>query len=512
MAVATNNEQHHDREEVRRLNSEAVLDTEPQTLVARFAELAQIAPDRPAITCGEDTITRIELDRRTNRLARAYRDLGVTKDSFVTIGLPNSIEFLAAAIATWKCGATPQPISSTLPGRETAAIIALAEPSLVVGIDECDAPGFTTVPPGFVPSSDLSDAAYDLGAAAALKAPTSGGSTGRPKLIVSTDPAEAEKLIPFARLQGMQDDDTILITGPLYHNAPFTLSFCGLSVGGHIVLMPRFDAAESLRLVETQHVNWMYAVPTMMNRIWRLPESERTAYDVSSLRAVMHMAAPCPPWLKRAWIDWLGPEAILELYAGTEVQSVTVIDGTEWLAHPGTVGRPVVGEMMILGPDGSPLPPGEVGEIWMRRGEGMGTPYRYIGAESQTLGDGWETIGDMGAMDPDGYLYLADRKSDMIVVGGANVYPAEIEAALLEHPQVSSAVVIGLEHEDLGHVPHALVQLDASLTDDELRDHLAGHLARYKIPRSFERVSEPLRDDAGKVRRTALVAARTKTD
>ncbi|PRZ42661.1 bile acid-coenzyme A ligase [Antricoccus suffuscus] len=498
------------KEEVRRLNSETLSEAPPQTLVARFAELAQAAPDRPAITCGADTITRIELDRRTNRLARAYQELGVTKDSFVTIGLPNSIEFLAAAIAAWKCGATPQPISSRLPGRETAAIIALAEPTLVVGISEQDAPGFTVVPPGFEPSADLSDSAFDMGAAASLKAPTSGGSTGRPKLIVAGDRAEADNLTPFARVQGMQDDDTILITGPLYHNAPFTLSFCGLSLGGHIVLMPRFDAAESLRLIETYDVTWMYAVPTMMNRIWRLPESERTSYDVSSLRNVMHMAAPCPAWLKHAWIDWLGAEAVLELYAGTEVQSVTVVNGVEWLAHPGTVGRPVVGEMIVLGPDGSPLPAGEVGEIWMRRGEGQAAPYRYIGAEAQTIGDGWETVGDMGSMDAEGYLYLADRKSDMIVVGGANVYPAEVEAALLEHPQVSSAVVIGLEHEDLGHVPHALVQLETPLTDDDLRDHLAEHLARYKIPRSFERVTEPLRDDAGKVRRAALVAARKK--
>lgn len=281
------------------MNNEAVLEPEPQTLVGRFAELATAAPDRPAITCGAETITRIELDRHTNRLARAYQQLGVTKDSFVTIGLPNSIEFLAAAIATWKCGATPQPISSKLPGRETAAIIALAKPSLVVGIDEQDAPGVTSVPPGFEPSMDLSDSAYDLGAASALKAPTSGGSTGRPKLIVSADPAEADKLVPFARLQEMQEDDTILITGPLYHNAPFTLSFCGLALGGHIVLMSRFDAAESLRLIETRRVNWMYAVPTMMNRIWRLPESVRTDCDTSSLRVLMHMAAPCAPRHRR---------------------------------------------------------------------------------------------------------------------------------------------------------------------------------------------------------------------
>lgn len=347
----------------------------------------------------------------------------------------------------------------------------------------------------------------DVGAASALKAPTSGGSTGRPKLIVSADPATADSLVPLAEVIGMADHDTVLITGPLYHNAPFTLSFCGLALGGHVVLMPRFDATNALELVQSHRANWMYAVPTMMNRIWRLPE--RSSFEVSSLRVVMHMAAPCPGWLKRAWIDWLGAERVLELYAGTEMQAVTVVTGPEWLTHSGTVGRPVLGEMIVLDQDGNPLPCGEVGEVWMRRGEGVANPYRYIGAKSQAREGGWESVGDMGWMDSDGYLYLTDRKADMIQVGGANVYPAEIEDALLEHSDVRSAVVIGLPHADLGQVPHALVETGRALTDEELDSHLRERIARYKIPRSFERVTEPLRDDAGKVRRSSLITART---
>lgn len=480
---------------------------EPQTLVGRFADLARIDPERPAITCGDEVITRGELERRTNRLARAYQDLGVTRESFVTIGLPNGIEFLAATIAVWKCGATPQPISAKLPGRETAAIIELAAPTLVVGVDEQDAPGRPVVPLGFEPSTEVADTAFDVGAASSLKAPTSGGSTGRPKLIVSTDQATADSIVPLAQVERMRENDTVLITGPLYHNAPFTLSFCGLALGGHVVLMPRFDAFEALRLIELHCVNWMYAVPTMMSRIWRLPD--RSSFDVRSLRVVMHMAAPCPAWLKQAWIDWLGADAILELYAGTEIQAATVLTGPEWLVRPGTVGRPAFGEMIVLDPEGSPLPPGEVGEIWMRRGEGVANPYRYIGAEAQARAGGWETVGDMGWMDSDGYIYLADRKADLIHVGGANVYPAEIEGALLEHPGVRSTVVIGLPDDDLGQVPHAIVELDQELSDADLVAHLAERIARYKIPRSFERASEPLRDDAGKVRRSALVAERT---
>jgi bile acid-coenzyme A ligase len=485
--------------------------THSTTLAEHLAALAAADPDAPAITCAGSTVSRRQLESRTNRLARAYQQLGVTRDSFLTIGLPNTIEFLEAAFAAWKCGATPQPVSYRLPARERRAIIELAEPSLVVGVAAEDADGRTAIPAGFEPDAGLSDAPLGEAAAASWKAPTSGGSTGRPKLIVSTQPALVDSVEPFARLLGMTDGDTVLITGPLYHNAPFLLSTCALVLGGHVVLMPRFDAESALRLVQEHTVDYLYAVPTMMGRIWRLPEEQRGRYDVSSLRVVMHMAAPCPPWLKRAWIDWLGPDRVWELYAATEVQAVTILTGTEWLAHPGTVGRPVVGEMQVRDPAGEPVPAGEIGEIWMRRGPGEAAPYRYVGADARAAGDGWESVGDMGSIDDEGYVYLADRKSDMLIVGGANVYPAEVESALMEHPRVATAVVIALPDDDLGQVPHALLELEGDVTDEELRAHLAERLASYKIPRSFERVTEPLRDDAGKVRRAALAAARSGT-
>jgi bile acid-coenzyme A ligase len=485
--------------------------TPSTTLAEHLAVLAAADPDAPVITCAASTVTRRQLEQRTNRLARAYQQLGVTPDSFVTIGLPNTIEFLEAAIAAWKCGATPQPVSFRLPARERQAIVELAEPSLVVGVAPEEAAGRTAIPAGFEPSPGLSDAPLGEAAAACWKAPTSGGSTGRPKLIVSTQPAVVESVEPFARLLGMTDGDTVLITGPLSHNAPFLLSTCALVLGGHVVLMPRFDAAAALQLVQEHAVDFLYAVPTMMGRIWRLPEAQRLGYDVSSLRVVLHMAAPCPPWLKRAWMEWLGPDRVWELYAATEVQAVTMLPGSEWLSHPGTVGRPVVGELQVLDAAGAPLPAGEIGEIWMRRGPGVPNPYRYVGAEARTTGDGWESVGDMGSIDDEGYVYLADRKSDMLIVGGANVYPAEVEAALSEHPLVRSAVVIGVPDDDLGQVPHALVEPEGEVADEELRAHLVERLAPYKIPRSFERVREPLRDDAGKVRRSALAAERIET-
>ena len=198
----------------------------------------------------------------------------------------------------------------------------------------------------------------------------------------------------------------------------------------------------------------------------------------------------------------------MELYGGTELQALTIVTGREWLERPGTVGRAVVGEIEGRDEAGRPLPPGEVGELWMRRGPGEPSPYRYVGATPKSAGDGWESLGDMGKLDADGYVYLSDRLTDMILVGGANVYPGEIEAALDEHPAVRSSCVIGLPHEDLGSVPHALVELAEPVDDAELLDHLRARLAPYKLPRSIERVAEPLRDDAGKVRRSALRAAR----
>jgi len=477
-------------------------------LGAIVAKLAEADPDRPAITCGQETISRLAFETRTNRLARAYLDLGVRRDSFVTIGLPNGIEFYAATVAAWKAGATPQPISSRLPVAERRTIIELANPSLVVGVDPTETPGRAAIPAGFEPGQSHSDDPLPPVVAASFKAPTSGGSTGRPKLIVALQPAVWEPLDGFATLLRIPSDGTHLVTGPLYHNGPFTVSVLALLRGNHLIVMPRFDAVTALTLVERHRVDWMYAVPTMMHRIWRLPEGERGAFDVSSLRVVFHMAAPCPWWLKEAWIDWLGGDRILELYGGTEAQAMTVITGTEWLEHRGSVGRPVLGEMRVLGVDGEELPPGAVGEIWMRRGADEPPAYRYVGAEARSRPDAWESLGDMGSMDRDGYLYLSDRKTDMILVGGSNVYPAEVECALEEHPKVASSCVIGLPDEEYGNVVHAIVQTAEPLTATELEEFLRSRLAKYKLPRTYEFVTTPLRADDGKVRRSALRAER----
>ncbi|MCZ6781777.1 MAG: AMP-binding protein [Proteobacteria bacterium] len=471
-----------------------------------FAFHAEGDPDGIAIVFGEGSCTRGELERRSNRLARAYQKMGVSEGDLVTIALPNGIEFFEVCLAAWKLGATPSPVSSRLPDHERRAIVELASPALLAGAESGTYGGLATVAEGFEPDPALSDEPLPDVVARRVRAMTSGGSTGRPKLILETLPAQCD---PEQAANGMRAGGTLLVPGPLYHAGPFITAWQQLLLGGRIVLLAHFDPALCLELIERHRVDWVLFVPTMMQRIWRLPEQERSARDLSSLDTVMCTGAPSPPWLKRAWIGWLGPEKILEAYGGSERIAGTQIDGTEWLAHPGSVGKPTGGrKIRILRPDGSECAPGELGEVYMMPAEGQGSTYEYVGATATATPDGWETLGDMGHLDEDGYLYLADRKADMIVTGGANVFPAEVEAALDAHPAVRSSAVVGLPDDDLGQRIHAIVDAPGGVDDAALRAHLAEHLVRYKIPRSFEYVSEPLRDDAGKVRRSALREAR----
>ena len=472
----------------------------------RLADLAAAAPDRAAVTCDGVSVSRGELESRANRLARDLAGRGVGHGDFVTVALPNSIEWFVSYVACWKLGAVPQPVSAKLPPPELAEIVALARSKVVLGATPGALAGTVCLPVGYRPPDDVDDGPLPDATSPAWKAPTSGGSTGRPKLIVSGDPAELDTAIPPTLLLAL--DGCLVMPGPLYHNGPAVWSCQALLAGNHVVVLPRFDAEATLAAIEEHGADVLYVVPTMMKRIWRLPDEVRLGYDVSSLRVVWHLAEPCPMWLKEAWIDWLGAEKVFELYAGTEAQAVTIISGPEWLAHRGSVGRPSSGEFMVADLDGNPLPPGEQGEVWLRNTSDRAT-YRYLGAEARTLEGGWESLGDMGWFDEDGYLYLGDRMQDMILSGGANIYPAEVEAVLQEHPAVRSVCVIGLPDEDRGNVVHAIVEADPHVLDAaELLAFAGERLAKYKLPRTVELVDTPLRDDAGKVRRSALRAAR----
>jgi bile acid-coenzyme A ligase len=477
------------------------------SLGAKLAQLAQTQGSKPAISCGAQTLTYAELHRRSNRLARGLAAKGVKYGDLVTIGLPNSVDFATAAYAVWKLGATPQPVSFRLPKAELAAIVELAKsPVVIADFDHVLDRPVLKVADVLALSADESDLP-DV-TAPILKAPTSGGSTGRPKLILAGSPAVAAKETPEVGGFRLRPVDTVLIPAPLYHNAPFGMLTSATSLGAHVVLTARFDPEQTLAEIQNRKATWVYLVPTMMNRIWHLPAEVRGRYDLSTVETLWHMAAPCPAWLKEAFIHWIAPGEVMELYAGTEAQAVTIITGTEWLTHRGSVGQVAIGEMKVFGEDGRELPAGEVGEIYMRRPPGAPATYTYVGATARTLADGWESLGDLGWFDAEGYLYLADRRTDMILVGGSNVYPAEIEAALEEHPAVQSCAVIGLPDDDLGAKIHAIVNAKGAVSEDDLRGHLKDRLVTYKQPRSYEFVDEPVRDDAGKVRRTALRDAR----
>jgi bile acid-coenzyme A ligase len=474
---------------------------------ATLSRLAAADPDRPAVTCDGRTLTRGQLEAVTNRLARAYAELGVAQGDYVTIALPNSIEWVQAVVATWKLGAVPQPLSARLPDAEYADLLDLRPRALLVG--RADPRGVVTSVPGdFSPSADLSDAALPEAVSPTLKSMASGGSTGRPKLIEAGGDSRFQGDL-VAAMMGNLPTDTQLVSVPLSHNTGFTSATIALATGQHLVLMPRFDPESFLRLITEHRVNYLATVPTIMQRLLPVYRAEPDSFDLSSVRRWWHLAAPCPPTVKEAWIEILGPEAVWELYGGTELQALTFISGTEWLTHRGSVGRVVSGEMKVLDDDGADCPPGVVGEIYMRPRPGSQPTYRYIGSTAKSRPDAlgaWDSLGDLGWFDDEGYLYLADRRVDMFTVGGRNVYPAEIENALSEHPAVLSCLVVGVPHADLGQVPHALVHASAEhdLDDKAVAAFVAERLSDYKVPRSVEFVDTPLRDDAGKARRTAV--------
>jgi len=466
----------------------------------QLSQLAAVAPDAPAVSCDGQTITRAELDASTNRLARAYAERGVGVGDYVSILLPNSIEWVQATVACWKLGAVPQPLSPRLPDAEFEGLLALRPRALLVGRER---PGIPSVPAGFVPDPTVSDAALPEAVSPSWKSLASGGSTGRPKLIEAGGDSRIPPLIGYA--MGAQEGDTTLVPVPLSHNTGFSTATIALMLGQHLVLMPRFDAPELLRLVTEYRVTFFTTVPTIMQRLLPVYHADPDAYDLSSIRRLWHVGAPCPPAVKQAWIDLLGPEVVWELYGGTELQALTFISGTQWLEHPGSVGVVVSGEMKVLDDDGNPCPPGVEGEIYMRPSPGAPATYRYIGVQAKTR-DGWDSLGDLGYFDADGFLYLSDRRVDMFTVGGRNVYPAEIESALSAHPEVLSCLVVGVPQGDLGQVPYALVHAADGSTLDEagVQEFLRERVASYKVPRTVQFVDTPLRDDAGKARRSAV--------
>lgn len=458
-------------------------------------------PDRPAITMGDVRYSRMELDRQANRCARMLAERGVGLGDRVALLLKTGPLHHIATFALWKLGATVIPLPWQLAEAELAQIVAAANPKLVIGCETGRLPDCDTLPADFLIDMRLSDDPLPEILSPVWKAITSGGSTGIPKLLWDNQPACIHPAEPMPMLM-VERNDCVLHPAPAYHNAPFCHVNWSLCWGVHVVLMARFDALEWLALVERHHIRWSYLVPTMMKRILDLPRPVRERHDITSLEVVMHMAAPCPDWVKAAWIDWLGAERIYEIYGGTEGYGVTLLTGQEWLEHRGSVGRAPPGTR-IVDEDGKPLSIGEIGLIQF-----------VVEAGDGERGARYESYGDMGRLDDDGYLYLADRRTDMILTGGANLYPAEIEAAIEQYPGVVAAAVIGLPDPDMGALPHAIIELRPGArqpSEQDLKDHLQSRLAPTKHPRSVEFVAGPLRDGAGKMRRSRLRAERLIT-
>jgi long-chain acyl-CoA synthetase len=497
-----------------------------------LAHHAAAFPDKPAVVFGENTLIYGALNARVNRLARALRRAGVEAGDAVAAVLPNGFEWFELLNAAGKIGARIVPVGYRLKGPEIAYMVADSGAKLMVG-----APALHEEIDRAMDELAMADAAlwvtggappwrgraYEtLLAAEATAEPENGfvgggfnvliytsGTTGHPKGIDrSVDPAAAHfMLASIAGLWGFSAADVHLVAGPLYHTGPGSYAQLHLLIGATIVLLPHFDAAQALQLIERYHVTNSFMVPTHFSRILQLDDGERRRYDLSSLRRILHSAAPCPAHVKRGIVAVFPPGVVTEFYGASE-SGFTMITAEEWLKKPGSVGRPwPMHEIRVLDEEGRVCMPGEVGLIYVR---GPRLEFQYRNADDKNRSafrDGFFTAGDLGYLDGDGYLFIADRRTDLIITGGANVYPAEVESVLMAHPAVADVAVVGVPDADMGKLVLAVVELRPGerATADEIIAFARRDLAHYKCPRRVEFVERLAREPQGKVRKRELV-------
>jgi fatty-acyl-CoA synthase len=472
-----------------------------------------------------------QLEDRSVRLARALRSRGIGPGSHIAILMENNRPYLEVTWAAQRSGLHYTAINSHLREHEVQYILddsgatALVSSEAMAGVlAELD---LSRIPVRISAVGEVDGfERYDdvLAGSSAEPLPDeaegremlySSGTTGRPKGVRKPlpgtpfgDPAAAPVVIAQGFVfQGAGPDAVYLSPAPLYHGAPLVGSMSMHRIGGTVVVMERFDARLCLELIERHRVTDAQFVPTMFIRMLRLPEDERARFDVSSLRNAVHAAAPCPVAVKHQMIEWWGP-IISEYYSGTEDIGSTYITAPEWLAHPGSVGRPRE-ECHIVGEDGSELPAGEAGLVYFAGGR----PFEYHNDPEKTASvtndRGWRTLGDIGYLDTDGYLYLTDRQANMIISGGVNIYPQEAENVLAGHPSVVDVAVIGVPDPDMGEAVKAVVQLvdrvDATPgLEAELLALCRGELATYKCPRTVDFVDDLPRHDNGKLYKRLL--------
>jgi len=466
------------------------------------------AAEAPAVTDAQGTLTRLSFDQLSDRAAYRLADLGISYGDFVAITGGNTAGFLAVAFGIWKLGAVPLVIPASRTADEMRALLELGKPKLAIGFPAMAMRGIVqiTLQDAFLADPSGRPALPEI-LPPQLRVGASGGSTGAPKLIVVESPAAADPDRPWPL--GMRPDGTHVMPLNLTDGTGFVMSAMSVVSRCHLVLMPAFDAEHLLMLIERHRADWVPVTPPVMLAVWKLGAQTRAPYDLSALRAVSQYSGAAARWLKQAWIDWLGPAVMLETYGATESRGSTVIDGHEWLARPGSVGRAAPGcEIAILDIAGKPLPAGEIGEIYFRDLTGLRN-FRLIGAELTTLPGGWESVGDMGWLDSESFLYISDRRKDMIKTLDGIVFPLEVEAALERHDAVRSAMVFGMPAGNGLERIHAMVDAPGGTWDGEaIKAYLAGYLPSNKIPDAIEFCSGPLRDLAGKGRRQQLRAER----
>jgi bile acid-coenzyme A ligase len=482
--------------------------SEIQSLAARMREVAtqradDIAVVHAALDGTDRSCTWAELDRRSDQLAGALSERGLGIGDRLGLGVRNSIEFVLCAVAAWKIGATPVPIRWDLPDWEFSRLRDVVDAKVFLGADDVEWIAATADRP--VPELPDITAPHDVGIC-------SSGSTGTPKIIVSGRPGVYLDVLSTPMMQNWRPvprPQVILVIAPMYHANGFSTLYTLLG-GDRLVLMEKFDAARVVDLIERHRITTFTCTPTMLQRVADLPAID--ARDLSSIDWILQGAAPMPPTLVHRWIGLIGAERIIMAYGMTESIGITVLRGDEWLEHEGSVGRGFRGtEIQILDDAQREVPTGAIGDIYLRNPVYGGSTYLGEAPKMATTADGFATVGDLGSVDADGYLYLIDRRVDVIITGGANVFPSEVEAALIDHPKIADVVVVGLSDPAWGKRVHAIVAPAAHTelpSTGEVIAYAKSRLAGYKVPKTVEFVDEIPRSAATKVNRGLLIAAR----
>jgi long-chain acyl-CoA synthetase len=503
----------------------------------QIREHAAANPDKPAVIIHPSgtVATFGELEARANRLAHYFRRAGLVEGDTIAVLMENNEHMHAVMWAARRSGLYYAPINAHLTPAEAAYIVDNSGAKAVIGSRAlrkvCE--GLAEHLPGGLPElllmadDDLDGwQRYPDCVADQLDSPIadevegellqySSGTTGRPKGIrrelLHLPPAEATNMMSvLLAALGFSSGGTYLSPAPLYHTAPNMWSMGALAMGGTVVVMEKFDAEHALECIQRYRVTHGQFVPAMLIRMLKQPEAVRNSYDVSRLMRVVHAAAPCPVDIKKQMIDWWGP-VVDEYYSSSEGAGVTWITSEDWLAHPGSVGKPLVGQAHILDENGNELPPGQPGQIYFDMGE---LSFEYLKDAEKTAESrdrhGWVTVGDVGYIDEDGYLFLTDRKHHMIISGGVNIYPQEAENMLVTHPKVLDAAVFGIPDDEMGQSVKGVVQtLDPADATDEFANELLGwlreRLSHYKCPRSISFEAQLPRTDTGKLYKQELI-------